>query len=58
MKRKTKQQRSGRATKREMPAAVFVVPSHGRLVRRGSTEVVEEGHDESRGRHGDRGQAA
>jgi hypothetical protein len=31
-----------RATTDGMPSGAFVVPSHGRLARRGSTEIVED----------------
>ncbi|HXX65862.1 MAG TPA: hypothetical protein VEK07_01695 [Polyangiaceae bacterium] len=63
MKRRSK--RAGHTTKRQtqesQESGVFVVPSHGRLARRGSTHVVEEGSDETEasGRQRDRdGQAA
>jgi len=64
MKRRSK--RAGHATKREtretqesQESGVFVVPSHGRLARRGSTHVVEEVTEETSGRQRDRdGQAA
>lgn len=63
MKRRIKQGRAGRGSKREsletQESGVFVVPSHGRLARRGSTEIVEDENDESQGRQRDRdGQAA
>jgi hypothetical protein len=43
MKIKGKQTRSARPAKAEpRESGVFVVPSHGRLARRGSTEIIVE----------------
>jgi hypothetical protein len=43
MKSRTKQTRSGRRPSLDAkPAGVFIVPSHGRLARRGSTEIIED----------------
>jgi hypothetical protein len=50
MKAKEKRARVPRPLKREEleQSGVFVVPSHGRLARRGSTEIVED-HPGGRG---------
>lgn len=61
MKRKATRGRTARTTKHAAAeeSQVFVVPSHGRLARRGSTQIVEDESEESRGRVRDRdGQAA
>jgi hypothetical protein len=43
MKSRAKQTRSGRRPNLDAkPSGVFVVPSHGRLARRGSTEIIED----------------
>jgi hypothetical protein len=43
MKSRAKQTRSGRRPNLDAKASgVFVVPSHGRLARRGSTEIIED----------------
>jgi hypothetical protein len=43
MKSRAKHTRGGRQPSADAKASgVFVVPSHGRLARRGSTEVVED----------------
>src|SRR5580658_2275992 len=43
MKSRAKPTRSGRRPSLDAkPSGVFIVPSHGRLARRGSTEIVEE----------------
>ena len=43
MKSRAKPARSGRRPSLDAkPSAVFIVPSHGRLARRGSTEIVED----------------
>lgn len=43
MKLKEKRTRTSSKTKTEQTGSgVFVVPSHGRLARRGSTEVITE----------------
>lgn len=61
MKRKSKgaSRTAKRETREPQESGVFVVPSHGRLARRGSTQIVEEGTEETPGRQRDRdGQAA
>jgi hypothetical protein len=43
MKSRAKHARSDRRQSMDAnPSGVFVVPSHGRLARRGSTEIVED----------------
>jgi hypothetical protein len=52
MKSRAKPTRARRLSQDAKPSGVFVVPSHGRLARRGSTEIVEddvESRDGSKG---------